>query len=183
MATHGRWCKLGSKPSWLYVSFISYPKVIAPLNLSNIILRMYLITYKYLSDIRYKIYKYIHICVCVCVCVCVCEYVCVCTHTHIYAYIYIYIYIYIWFVSEFLNEPEFICWHKVKWFQILQFYVCKLLNGFKYWSNKCPAYDTKLFEIELFICIKTGTLAQRLECSPMARETWVQSQVESYQRL
>ena len=29
----------------------------------------------------------------------------------------------------------------------------------------------------------TGTLAQRLECSPMARETWVQSQVESYQRL
>ena len=26
-------------------------------------------------------------------------------------------------------------------------------------------------------------LAQRLECSPMARETWVQSQVESYQRL
>ena len=27
------------------------------------------------------------------------------------------------------------------------------------------------------------SLAQRLECSPMARETWVQSQVESYQRL
>ena len=26
-------------------------------------------------------------------------------------------------------------------------------------------------------------LAQRLECSPMARETWVQSQDESYQRL
>ena len=29
----------------------------------------------------------------------------------------------------------------------------------------------------------TWTLAQRLECSPMARETWVQSQVESYQTL
>ena len=27
------------------------------------------------------------------------------------------------------------------------------------------------------------TLAKWLECSPMARETWVQSQVESYQRL
>ncbi len=27
------------------------------------------------------------------------------------------------------------------------------------------------------------TLAKRLECSPMARETWVQSLVESYQRL
>ena len=26
-------------------------------------------------------------------------------------------------------------------------------------------------------------MAQRLECSPMARETWVQSQVKSYQRL
>ena len=31
--------------------------------------------------------------------------------------------------------------------------------------------------------LENGTLAQRLECSPMARETWVQSQVESYQRL
>ena len=31
--------------------------------------------------------------------------------------------------------------------------------------------------------VLTGTLAQRLGCSPMARETWVQSQVESYQRL
>ena len=28
-----------------------------------------------------------------------------------------------------------------------------------------------------------GSLAQRLECSPMARKTWVQYQVESYQRL
>ena len=27
------------------------------------------------------------------------------------------------------------------------------------------------------------TLAWQLECSPMARETWVQFQVESYQRL
>ena len=30
---------------------------------------------------------------------------------------------------------------------------------------------------------KDRTLAKRLECSPIARETWVQSQVESYQRL
>ena len=34
-----------------------------------------------------------------------------------------------------------------------------------------------------YIYMITGTLAQRLECSSMARETWVQSQVESYQRL
>ena len=37
--------------------------------------------------------------------------------------------------------------------------------------------------IYIYIYALTGTLAQRLECSPMARETWVQSQVESYQRL
>ena len=30
---------------------------------------------------------------------------------------------------------------------------------------------------------KTGSLAQCVECSPMIRETWVQSQVASYQRL
>ena len=34
-----------------------------------------------------------------------------------------------------------------------------------------------------YICIYVRTLAKWLECSPMARETWVQSQVESYQRL
>ena len=28
-----------------------------------------------------------------------------------------------------------------------------------------------------------GTLARWFECSPMARENWVQSQVDSYQRL
>ena len=43
----------------------------------------------------------------------------------------------------------------------------------------------KVFHYLLYFTIfeRTGTLAQRLECSPMARETWVQSQVESYQRL
>ena len=36
----------------------------------------------------------------------------------------------------------------------------------------------------LFFCVLSILpLTQRLECSPMARETWVQSQVESYQRL
>ena len=38
-------------------------------------------------------------------------------------------------------------------------------------------------KVNLYNLVQTGTLAQRLECSPMARETWVQSQVESYQRL
>ena len=37
--------------------------------------------------------------------------------------------------------------------------------------------------IYIYVYIYIGTLAQTLECSPMAWETWVQSQVESYQRL
>ena len=36
---------------------------------------------------------------------------------------------------------------------------------------------------DLLYCVANWTLAKRLECSPMARETLVQSQVESYQRL
>ena len=37
---------------------------------------------------------------------------------------------------------------------------------------------------KILVCVCVCVcLAQRLECSPMARETWVQSQVESYQRL
>ena len=30
---------------------------------------------------------------------------------------------------------------------------------------------------------KYRTLAERLECSPLARETWIHSQIETYQRL
>ena len=51
-------------------------------------------------------------------------------------------------------------------------------------------YEAELFEVFLLtwrmsfcICTKLWTLAERLECLPMARETWVWSQVESYQRL
>ena len=49
-----------------------------------------------------------------------------------------------------------------------------------------PGLQTILHELNMYIpniYDITGTLAQRLGCSPMARETWVQSQVESYQRL
>ena len=35
----------------------------------------------------------------------------------------------------------------------------------------------------LFIARLSDSLAEWVECSPMAKETWVQSQVESYQRL
>ena len=38
----------------------------------------------------------------------------------------------------------------------------------------------KKYGIKYFYLYRT--LAKRLECSPMARETWVQSQVESYQK-
>ena len=45
------------------------------------------------------------------------------------------------------------------------------------------AGHSKIQDLSLAKFKSTGTLAQRLECSPIARETWVQSQVESYQRL
>ena len=51
-----------------------------------------------------------------------------------------------------------------------------------FWVDICILFIQKhiLFLVHLSM---ERTLAQRLECSPMARETWVQSQVESYQRL
>ena len=62
--------------------------------------------------------------------------------------------------------------------------------------NKCIAAGGDYFEgNQSFMCVlsikvpilkKSRNLfnePQRLECLPMARETWVQSQVESYQRL
>ena len=51
-------------------------------------------------------------------------------------------------------------------------------------STRAPVsvYGYILPDFSLYYSL-TGTLAQRLECSPMARETWIQSQVESYQRL
>ena len=47
-------------------------------------------------------------------------------------------------------------------------------------KQRFVVWETDLWR---FIYLFTGKLAQRLECSPVARETWVQSQVESYQRL
>ena len=56
----------------------------------------------------------------------------------------------------------------------LEFHVCTI--------NK-SVHTKKVWKLIVCTSYITGTLAQRLECSPMARETWVQSQVESYQRL
>ena len=60
-----------------------------------------------------------------------------------------------------------------------------------HWNLYQP--ESPLVRHRWHICISTTTsqvdqilkmlLAKRLECSPMARKTWVQSQVESYQRL
>ena len=43
--------------------------------------------------------------------------------------------------------------------------------------------NADLFSFIFWILCANRTLAKWLECSPMAREIWVQSQVESYQRL
>ena len=50
-------------------------------------------------------------------------------------------------------------------------------------SVEFPKHIFYLWSFYAFSTVMTKILAQRLECSPMARETWVQSQVESYQRL
>ena len=72
-----------------------------------------------------------------------------------------------------------------------RFVYIDLFQGFKFTEKVCC--DTS--ELICLICRRESlyksltennwevTLAQRLECSPVARETWVQSQVESYQRL
>ena len=59
----------------------------------------------------------------------------------------------------------------------------KKWNGWRGWRMVGRRGKVTLYSIIVSIREVTGTLAQRLECSPMARETWVQSQVESYQRL
>ena len=85
------------------------------------------------------------------------------THTTIYIYIYIYIYythttIYIYIYIYIIHTPLYI---------YIYIYIL---------------YTHHYIYIYIYIYY-THTMAQRLECSPMARETWVQCQVESYQRL
>ena len=48
-----------------------------------------------------------------------------------------------------------------------------------FWTNT----HEKGLNLQISSSYQYRTLALRLECSPIARETWVQSQVESYQRL
>ena len=55
-------------------------------------------------------------------------------------------------------------------------YQNKIKNKLCIYLNKNWKYCEQMYVIK-------KNVAQRLECSPMARETWVQSQVESYQRL
>ena len=60
-------------------------------------------------------------------------------------------------------------------------YLVLCMCVYNVYARKCVCVYIYIY---IYIYIhSTGTLAQRLECSPMARETWVQSQVESYQRL
>ena len=63
----------------------------------------------------------------------------------------------------------------------VQFHVVMLFKGFCIWF--VTAFLKLLLETLISAINRNRTLAQGLECSPMARKTWVQSPVESYQRL
>ena len=52
----------------------------------------------------------------------------------------------------------------------------------QYANSTVPADRDEFYKKCLYI-VYNRTLAKRLECSPIVRETWVRSQVESYQRL
>ena len=58
-----------------------------------------------------------------------------------------------------------------------------LSNCFSMFKLHCHLSLVVLLFMSKYLVCFAILLAQRLECSPMARETWVQSQVESYQRL
>ena len=54
----------------------------------------------------------------------------------------------------------------------------------KSWRQKViNSFVSETIESACIIIIITSSLAQWVECSPMIRETWVQSQVASYQRF
>ena len=101
------------------------------------------------------------------------------TEKSVCVYIYIYIHIYIYELKGLLLVT------KRYWLSLnldIYTYVVHSIrfHTFLYWHLKLSLDSWKFSKLLLY---NTGTLAQRLECSPTARETWVQSQVESYQRL
>ena len=60
-------------------------------------------------------------------------------------------------------------------------------NNQEYLTRGCTCFLKSLwwdyFIIIIITVIITGSLTKWVECSPMVRETWIQSQVASYQRL
>ena len=57
------------------------------------------------------------------------------------------------------------------------------IKPFNFVQTRAQAHLRMLSTNYIYIYIYTGSLSQWVECSPMIRETWVQSQVASYQRL
>ena len=78
----------------------------------------------------------------------------------------------------------------VTWVILLQFWML-LLMSWKWWTTldceMSSSSDTLWVLLDRFASVVWSTalksLAYRVECLPMAQETGVQSQVESYQRL
>ena len=75
--------------------------------------------------------------------------------------------------TSFLGRWGFVCFDRAKDFRIM---FSSLINQVKYRSNK-KYILIHLFNILLFTILHeyTGSLAKWVECSPVVRETWVQS--------
>ena len=118
---------------------------------------------------------------------------------YIYIYIYIYIfkniyiyniYIYIWYIYIYLI---YLYIYILNIYKYIYIYLYIYLYIFKIYIYKYIKYIYiyiffffffKYIYIYIYIHInKTGPLIQWVECSPIIRETWVQSQVASFQRF
>ena len=93
-------------------------------------------------------------------------YIYIYTHTHIYLSIYIYV-----CVCVCVCESMYVCIY----IYIMCVYIYIHLYICVYLSMYASPY--------IYLYIYTGLLVSWVECSPKVRETWVQSQVPSYQRL
>ena len=104
------------------------------------------------------IYIYIYMCVCVCMCVCIPVYICVC------------VCVCVLFFSFFIL---FSVWWRRLWLlrNEMKSFCCLRFKVVKKWLRSSILWNL------------VGSLTEWVECSPMARETGVECQFESYQRF
>ena len=159
---------LGSKPGWRYVSQISYPRAFVILSICKGIFHIYNF---YIYAISYQSSQFMRRTL----------HLCICGGTYIHLF-------------TFMHTGGTYCHPKTDCFVVSQLSsVAKHTKCFKLGLKPNWLYISWISYPKAIIIYKNERLqiskdphlypAQRLECSPMVRETWVQSQVESYQRL